>query len=117
MKEADMIEEEPMKVHEADMVEDAMDPRKYYVPLYAPSYYYPSQVYYPAGLPPSSAKTTVTQTATPWFRVPAQHPAVSYYPGLYPGFVSTVPQVSVPEERILPSETQAGEDESAALLL
>ena len=89
------------KVDDMEMMKEA--PQQYYLPpLYAPRYYYPSVVQYPA--------TTVTRTVSPWY--PVQYP-------LYPGLVSqvTVQQPGVTNERILPSETQAGEDESAALLL
>ena len=77
--------------------------QQYYLPMYAPSYYYPtSLVQYPAA-------TTVTRTVSPWYPV--------HYPLSYPGLVPQVQQPTEAEERILPSETQAGENESAALLL
>ena len=95
-----MADETGKKVDEMEM---KAAPQQYYFPVYAPSYYYPtSLVQYPT--------TTVTRTVSPWY--PVQYPLS--YPGL-------VPQVQQPteaeEERILPSETQAGENESAALLL
>merc|ERR1712172_299996 len=82
---------------------DEMEMKQYYFPVYAPSYYYPtSLVRYPT--------TTVTRTVSPWYPV--------QYPLSYPGLVPQVQQPSeAEEERILPSETQAGENESAALLL
>merc|ERR1719327_1668178 len=68
-------------------------PQQYYLPLYAPSYYYPSLVQYPTA-------TTVTRTVSPWYQV--------QYPLSYPGLVPQVQQPTNPaEERILPSETQA----------
>jgi len=94
-------------------VMDLMNPTKFYLPRYAPSYYYPQVVQYPT-------KTTVTQRVSPWYPV-----SNVQYPLAYPGLVSQVglqqfvqpqsPEVS--QERILPSETQEGEEESAALLL
>ena len=96
--EMHMADETGKKVDEMEM----KAPQQYYVPLYAPSYYSPSLVQYPAA-------TTVTRTVSPWYPV--------QYPLSYPGLVPQVQQPSEAEERILPSETQAGEDESAALLL
>ena len=111
------------KVEDMDemMMED-LDTKKYTVPLsyylppggvpqYAPSYYYPSLVQYPTGV-----KTTVTQRVSPWYQV-----SNVGYPFAYPGLVYP-PEPKVidngsPAERILPSEPQDGEDESAALLL
>jgi len=83
-----------------------------YLPVYAPSYYYPQPVVqYPA------VTTTVTQRVGNWYPV-----SNLQYPLAYPGLVSQVgvrppkePQVT--NERILPAQPQAGEDESAALLL
>ena len=74
--------------------------------MYAPSYFYPSLVQYPAN--------TVTRTVSPWYQV--------QYPLSYPGLLEKLPPQpyqppEVANERILPSETQAGEDVSAALLL
>jgi len=114
----------PMKVEDMDeMKMTDLDSKKYTVPLnyylppggvpqYAPSYYYPSLVQYPTGV-----KTTVTQRVSPWYQV-----SNVQYPFAYPGLVSQVgvlpPQpAEVPAERILPNEPQAGEEESAALLL
>ena len=99
-----------MEMHMADETGKKVDdmemkaaPQQYYLPLYAPSYYYPtSLVQYPAA-------TTVTRTVGPWYPV--------QYPLSYPGLVPQVQQPTEAEERILPSETQAGENESAALLL
>ena len=113
----EMVEAETMKDEEM-----MMETRKmaYYVPQYAPSYYYPSVipqlVQYPTGI-----KTTVSQRVSPWYPV-----SNVQYPLAYPGLVSQVglqqfqPPLSpaeVPAERILPNEPQAGEEESAALLL
>merc|ERR1740123_1220587 len=53
-------------------VDEATAPQHYYLPMYAPSYYYPSVVQYPA--------TTVTRTVGPWY--PVQYPLS--YPGLVP---------------------------------
>ena len=89
------------------LMADETDKKQYYLPMYAPSYFYPSLVQYP--------DTTVTRTVGPW--IPVQ------YPLSYPGLLETKlpPQPfrppKVANERILPSETQAGEDVSAALLL
>ena len=98
-----------MEMHMADETGKKVDdmemkaaPQQYYLPMYAPSYYYPSLVQYPAA-------TTVTRTVSPWYPV--------QYPLSYPGLVPQVQQPTEAEERILPSETQAGENESAALLL
>jgi len=118
-----MVEAETMKDEEEMMKdEEMMETRKmaYYVPQYAPSYYYPSVipqlVQYPTGV-----KTTVTQRVSPWYPV-----SNVQYPLSYPGLVSQVglqqfqPPLQpseVPAERILPNEPQAGEEESAALLL
>ena len=116
-----MVEAETMS-DEAETMKDEemMETRKmaYYVPQYAPSYYYPSVipqlVQYPTGI-----KTTVTQRVSPWYPV-----SNVQYPLAYPGQESPPEQViglgaptEVTAERILPSEVQAGEDESAALLL
>merc|ERR1719384_1372462 len=112
--EGEMVEDEPMKDEEMmEFVE-----MKYYLPQYAPSYYYPSViprlVQYPTGV-----KTTVTQRVSPWYPVSnVQYPFA--YPGLVPQVLPPKQQIipaEVPAERILPSEPQAGEDESAALLL
>ena len=93
-----MADETGMKVDDMEM---KTAPQQYYLPLYAPSYYYPtSLVQYPAA-------TTVTRTVGPWYQYPLSNP----------GLVPQVQQPNEAEERILPSETQAGEDESAALLL
>merc|ERR1712137_1114626 len=118
-----MVEAETMKDEEEMMKdEEMMETRKmaYYLPQYAPSYYYPSVipqlVQYPTGV-----KTTVSQRVSPWYPV-----SNVQYPFAYPGLVSQVgvqqflPPLSpaeVPAERILPNEPQAGEEESAALLL
>ena len=102
-----------------EKVEDDMDMEvmadtdmKYYVPQYAPAFYYPrTVVQYPT-------KTTITQRVSPWYQVPSVQ-----YPFAYPGLVSQVgiqqvyPPEPVTNERILPTETQEGEDVSAALLL
>ena len=108
--EEEMVEDEPMR--DAEMMETPE--MKYYLPQYAPSYYYPSViprlVQYPTGV-----KTTVTQRVSPWYQV-----SNVGYPFAYPGLVyPPEPQspAEVPAERILPSEPQAGENESAALLL
>merc|ERR1719468_867749 len=93
-----MADETGKKVEDTEM---KAAPQQYYLPLYAPSYYYPSLIQYPAA-------TTVTRTVSPWYQ----------YPLSYPGLVPQVQQPTNPaEERILPSETQAGENEIAALLL
>jgi len=97
-----------------DYTEMTDDSSKYYLPRYAPAFYYPQPVVqYPTA-------TTVTQRVSPWYPV-----SNVQYPLAYPGLVSQVglqqfvqpqsPEVS--QERILPSETQEGEEESAALLL
>ena len=109
--EEEMVEDEPMR--DAEMMETPE--MKYYLPQYAPSYYYPSViprlVQYPTGV-----KTTVTQRVSPWYQV-----SNVGYPFAYPGLVyppePKVIDTSSPAERILPSEPQDGEDESAALLL
>merc|ERR1740123_2949252 len=102
-------EDEDMEMHMADetgkKVDEATAPQQYYLPMYAPSYYYPSLVQYPA--------TSVTRTVGPWY--PVQYPLS--YPGLVPQLQQPLNTPSVEDTRILPSETQAGEDESAALLL
>jgi len=102
-------EDGDMEMHMADetgkKVDEATAPQHYYLPMYAPSYYYPSVVQYPA--------TTVTRTVGPWY--PVQYPLS--YPGLVPQLQQPLNTPSVEDTRILPSETQAGEDESAALLL
>merc|ERR1719362_2253201 len=98
-----------MEMHMADetgkKVDEAAAPQQYYLPMYAPSYYYPSLVQYPA--------TTVTRTVGPWY--PVQYPLS--YPGLVPQLQQPLNTPSVEDTRILPTETQPGEDESAALLL
>jgi len=113
----DIVDED--EVEKVDDMEEMETPKMaYYLPQYAPSYYYPSViprlVQYPTGV-----KTTVTQRVSPWYPVSnVQYPLA--YPGLVPQVVPQVPEViepSSPAERILPSEPQAGEDESAALLL
>merc|ERR1739838_764754 len=102
-------EDEEREMHMADetgkKVDEVAAPQQYYLPMYAPSYYYPSVVQYPA--------TTVTRTVGPWY--PVQYPLS--YPGLVPQLQQPLNTPSVEDTRILPSETQAGEDESAALLL
>jgi len=101
----DTIQEE--KVDDVEMMDI---PMKYYLSQYAPAFYYPQTVFqYPT-------KTTVRQRVSPWYQVPS----VQYYPGLVPQV--GVQQIYPPEpeatnERILPAETQEGEEESAALLL
>merc|ERR1719330_1155547 len=61
-------EDEDMEMHMADetgkKVDEVAAPQQYYLPMYAPSYYYPSLVQYPA--------TTVTRTVGPWY--PVQYP-------------------------------------------
>merc|ERR1719410_1204908 len=100
------------KMRDEEMMESPK--MAYYLPQYAPSYYYPSViprlVQYPTGV-----KTTVTQRVSPWYPVSnVQYPLA--YPGLVPQVVYPKPDVidaSSPAERILPSEPQDGEDESA----
>merc|ERR1719362_1380510 len=74
VKKVDEIED--MEMHMADetgkKVDEATAPQQYYLPMYAPSYDYPSLVQYPA--------TTVTRTVGPWY--PVQYPLS--YPGLVP---------------------------------
>jgi len=108
-------DKDDMEMVDEEMVE--AEPMKYYLPQYAPSYYYPSVI--PRLIQyPTAVKTTVTQRVSPWYPVSnVQYPLA--YPGLVPQVVYPKPDVieSSPAERILPSEPQAGEDESAALLL
>merc|ERR1712117_655186 len=112
----EVMEKEMVEMRDADMMETPE--MAYYLPQYAPSYYYPSViprlVQYPTGV-----KTTVTQRVSPWYPVSnVQYPLA--FPGLVPQVVYPKPDVidsSSPAERILPSEPQDGEDESAALLL
>merc|ERR1712026_92322 len=113
----EMVEAETMRDEAENMKDEEMmetPEMKYYLPQYAPSYYYPSVI--PRLVQyPTAVKTTVTQRVSPWYPV-----SNVGYPFAYPGLVSqVVPQspAEVPAERILPSEPQAGEDESAALLL
>ena len=116
MVEAETMRDEAENMKDGEMMDTPE--MKYYLPQYAPSYYYPSViprlVQYPTGV-----KTTVTQRVSPWYPVSnVQYPLA--YPGLVPQVVYPKPDViepSSPAERILPSEPQAGEDESAALLL
>jgi len=106
-------QDEVEKVDDMEMMKDSSPKMAYYLPQHAPSYYYPPLVQYP-----TAVKTSVTQRVSPWYQV-----SNVGYPFAYPGLVSQVyppePVVdpSAPAERILPSEVQAGEEESAALLL
>lgn len=101
------IQEE--KVDDMEMM-DLMDPMKYYLPQYAPAFYYPQTVFqYPT-------KTTVRQRVSPWYQVPGTG---VQYPLYFPSLVSQEKDLpsQVTNERILPAQTQEGEDVSAALLL